>query len=72
MRYNIIFNILGLISKYVGIMFIIPIVAAIILKEYNDIMPFFASFVIALLLGFLLSVKKVSQKVLIPLKNLNL
>ena len=69
MRYNLIFNILGLISKYVGIMFIIPIVAAIILKEYNDIMPFFASFVIALLLGFLLSVKKVSQKSIDSIKK---
>ncbi|MBR6297721.1 MAG: hypothetical protein IKR34_00590, partial [Candidatus Gastranaerophilales bacterium] len=69
MRYNLIFNILGLISKYVGMMFIIPIVAAIILKEYNDIMPFFASLVIALILGFLLSIKNVSQKSIDSIKK---
>ncbi len=62
MRYNLIFNILGLISKYVGIMFIIPMVAAIILGEYEDIIPFFYSFVIASFIGFIFSFKKTSQK----------
>ena len=62
MRYNLIFNILSLISKYIGIMFIIPIIAAIILHETNHIVPFMTSAVTALSLGLLFSVKKVQQK----------
>ncbi len=62
MRYSLISNILGLISKYIGMMFIIPIIAACILKETNHIAPFLSSMAIALILGLMLSVKKVEQK----------
>ena len=62
MRYNLIANILGLISKYIGIMFIIPIIAAFILKETSHIYPFSTSMIIALILGLVLSYKKIPQK----------
>ncbi len=62
MRYNLIFNILGLISKYIGIMFIIPVVCAILLKETNHILPFLISMIIAIITGYLFSIKKVEQK----------
>ncbi len=62
MRYNLIFNILGLISKYIGIMFIIPITASFVLKEANCSIPFVITGLVATALGFLFSIKKVSQK----------
>ncbi|MBQ8848337.1 MAG: TrkH family potassium uptake protein [Candidatus Gastranaerophilales bacterium] len=62
MRYNLIFNILGLLSKYISIMFLIPIVAAMILKETNHLMPFFVTGVIALILGYIFSFNKAEQK----------
>ncbi len=62
MRYNLISNILGLISKYIGIMFIIPIIAAVILKETSHITPFLTSMAIALITGLILSFNKVPQK----------
>lgn len=62
MRYGLILNILGLISKYIGIMFIIPVVAALILSEPKEAIPFLTSGIIAVLIGFLLSCKKTCQK----------
>lgn len=62
MRYNLIFNILGLISKYIGAMFIFPIICALILKENNHIIPFLTSMLLALFLGIMLSYGKVQQK----------
>lgn len=62
MRYNLILNILGLISKYIGIMFIIPVVAAFVLKEPSCSIPFIITGLIATALGFLFSIKKVQQK----------
>lgn len=62
MRYSLILNILGMISKYIGIMFLIPTVAAFVLREPEDAVPFLITGLIAALIGFLLSFKKVSQK----------
>lgn len=62
MRFNLILNILGLISRYIGVMFIIPIIVAIWLKEYSDILPFFLSGIISIALGYLLSFNKTAQK----------
>ncbi len=62
MRYNLIFNILGLISKYIGLMFIIPIIAALFLKEYNQVTPYIITGITAITIGFIFSFKKVPQK----------
>ena len=69
MRYNLIFNILGLISRYTSTMFIIPIVAAIILGEYKEILPFISSLVIALIIGYVFSINKVNQKSIDSIKK---
>ncbi len=62
MRYNIIFSILGLMSKYIGILFVIPIICAILLKENSAIIPFLTTGIVAIVLGFLLTIKKTEQK----------
>ena len=62
MRYNLILNILGMMSKYIGVLFVIPIICAVLLKEYNAIIPFFITGIVAVILGFLFSIKKVEQK----------
>jgi len=62
MRYNLIFNILGLIAKYIGIMFIIPIIAAFILKETNCIQPFLVTGIISIIVGFIFSINKADKK----------
>lgn len=69
MRYNVILNVLGIISKYVGGLFIIPIIAAILLNEKNDILPFFISGIIAILIGYLFSIKKAEQKEIDAIKK---
>ena len=62
MRYSLILNILGMMAKYIGILFLIPIICALLLKEYNAIIPFLTTGIIALIIGFLFSIKKVEQK----------
>jgi len=62
MRYNLILNILGMMAKYIGVLFLIPIICAFFLKEYNSIMPFLITGIIALISGFLLTIKKAEQK----------
>ena len=62
MRYNLIFNVLGLILKYIGVLFIIPIIVAFLLKEHNDFLPYVAAGIISLILSYLFSIKKAEQK----------
>ena len=62
MRYNLIFNILGMIAKYIGIMFIIPVIAAFALKEQSEIMPFIVTGVVSVIIGLLFSVNKADKK----------
>ena len=69
MRYNLIFDILGLLSKYISVMFIIPIVVALVLKEYNHIPPFMITGIISLVLGYLFSLKKADKKAIDNIKK---
>ena len=62
MRYGLILNIIGSISRYIGIMFLIPILAALLLKENSQIIPFLTAGIVSFLLGFLFTLKKASQK----------
>lgn len=62
MRYNIILNILGMMSKYIGALFVIPVICAILLKENSAIIPFLATGIVAIAFGFLLTIKKAEQK----------
>lgn len=61
MRYYLILNILGLISKYIGIIFIFPIIVAICLKEYSSITPFLITGIISCIFGYIFSCKKACQ-----------
>lgn len=62
MRFNIIFSVLGLLSKYIGFMFLIPIIAAFCLKEPKEAIPFLASGIITLLISYIFSLNKAPQK----------
>lgn len=62
MRYNLIFNIMGMIAKYIGIMFIIPVIVSFVLKENEAFMPFFITGVIAAAVGFVFSLNKADKK----------
>ena len=62
MRYNLIFNILGMIAKYIGIMFIIPIIAAYALKESDSIYIYLITGIIAIIIGFIFSINKADKK----------
>lgn len=62
MRYNLIFNILGLISKYIGLMFVFPIAAAFFLKETSEIPFYFITGLFAIVLGVLFSCNKTCQR----------
>ena len=62
MRYNLILNMLGLISKYIAILFIIPILACVFLKEFTQVVPYILSAIVAFILSWLFSINKTSQK----------
>ena len=55
MRYSLIFNVLGLIAKYLGFVFLPSVLMAILLKEYNHIIPFLVTGITVFVIGFLLS-----------------
>jgi len=58
MRYGLILNVLGMIAKYIGIMFLIPVFAAFFLNEPKEAMPFFITAAIAYIIGLLFDFKR--------------
>ena len=62
MRYNLIFNILGMIARYIGIMFIIPIIAGFCLNEQNEILPYIVTGLVSIIIGILFSINKADKK----------
>lgn len=62
MRVRVIISSIGAILKYIGLALLMPIVFALIYKEYGSILPFVVASATTLLLGFLLNIKKVSEK----------
>lgn len=69
MRFNLILHIIGLISKYISIIFIFPIICAILLKEYSSIVPFLTTGIFAYIFGFLVSVNETRQKEIDSIKK---
>ena len=61
MRYNLILNVLGLIAKYTAVLFILPILACVVLKENSQIMPYVLSGAMTYLIGIIFSFNKVPQ-----------
>lgn len=62
MRYNLIFNIMGMIAKYIGIMFVIPVIVSFALGENNASIPFLITGVVSILTGFIFSLNKADKK----------
>ncbi len=54
MRLNYIANALCLILKYIGLVILIPIIVAVIYKDYNSIYPFLISGLASIFVGYLL------------------
>ena len=53
MRLNYIANALCLILKYIGLVILIPIIVAVIYKDYNSIYPFLISGLASILIGYI-------------------
>ena len=62
MRYNLIFNILSMLLKQVGFMFLIPIVAALLLHETKEIIPFLIAGIVSYFSGFVFSINNADKK----------
>ena len=52
MRLNYIANALGIILKYIGLVILLPIIVAIIYKDYVSILPFFTAGVFSIIAGY--------------------
>ena len=57
-----VFNTTGFILKYIAFVMIVPCICALMLKEYNAIIPFACAFLISLFLGSILINKKTKKK----------
>ena len=54
MRLSYLANALGIILKYIGLVILIPILVAVIYKDYFSIYPFLISGVVAIVVGYIL------------------
>ena len=61
-------NALSIVLRYISILLLVPIICAIVLKEYNAIIPFVITAFVSLFLGFLFNKK---QKDLEEFNNIN-
>ena len=62
MKFNIIFYGIGTVLKYLGILFLLPIVCAVCFKENHAIAPYLVTSLVSSALGFLMTTKKVEEK----------
>ena len=62
MKFNIIFYGIGTVLKYLGILFLLPIVCAVCFKESHAILPYIVTSLVSTALGFLMTNKKVEEK----------
>ena len=62
MRYNLIFNILSLTLKYIGVLFLAPVLVAILLNENKEILPFIITAFISIIIGFVFSFNNADKK----------
>ena len=69
MRYNLIFYILSIALKHIGILFLIPAIVAILLHENKEIVPFIATALISILIGFIFSINNADKKDLDNIKK---
>ena len=71
MRISYIFNALGLICKYVGIVIAVPILVALYYNDIYSIKPFLTASVVSIVLGFVLNNKNIKNDYLNDLKTHN-
>lgn len=69
MRISYIFNALGLICKYVGIVIAVPILVALYYNDIYSIKPFLTASVVSIILGFVLNNKNIKNDYLNDLKK---
>ena len=69
MRISYIFNALGLICKYVGIVIAVPILVALYYNDIYSIKPFLTASLISIVLGFVLNNKNIKNDYLNDLKK---
>ena len=69
MRLSYIFNALGLICKYVGIVIAIPIIVALYDKDIYSVKPFLFASIISIVIGFVLNNKFIKNDYLNDLKK---
>lgn len=69
MRISYIFNALGLICKYVGIVIAVPILVALYYNDIYSIKPFLTASVVSIVLGFVLNNKNIKNDYLNDLKK---
>ena len=62
MKFNIIFYGIGTVLKYLGILFLLPIICAICFGEMGAILPYVVASLVSSALGFLMTTKKVEEK----------
>ena len=62
MRYNLIFNILSMTLKYIGVLFLMPVVAALLLHENKEVLPFIITAFISILIGLIFSINNADKK----------
>ena len=62
MKFNIIFYGIGTVLKYLGILFLLPIICAVCFGETGAILPYVVASLVSSVLGFLMSAKKVEEK----------
>ena len=62
MRYNIVSNIIGSNLRYIGIVLLTPVIFAILYKEASHTLPFICASLVSIILGFLFTLPKATEK----------
>ncbi len=62
MRLNVVINTVGIMLRYIALVMFLPIIFALCYGEYESILPFLTGAFVSLVLGFLFSLNKASEK----------
>ncbi len=62
MRLNVVINTVGIILRYIALVMLLPVIFALCYGEYSSILPFLAGSFVSIILGFLFSLNKASEK----------
>ena len=62
MRYNILSTVIGSNLRYIGIVMLIPVIFALLYQEANHSLPFICAAFVSVVLGFLFTLPKTTEK----------